>query len=73
MKIDTQIQSQYRIKEQIRNRIIERKETHINLQDKNKTETNVSNTTELKHQHYNISELDFKNSTRLRRNVEHSY
>ena len=51
MKIDTEIQSQYKIqnklKEHIKNRINERMEKHIkNFKNKNKIEINTSNTIE---------------------------
>ena len=51
MKIDTQIQSQYRIqnklKEHIKDRINERMEKHIkNIKNKNKIKINTSNTIE---------------------------
>ena len=53
MKVETQIQSQYKIqnklKEHIKNRINERMEKHIkNFQNKNKIKMNTSNTPERK-------------------------
>ena len=69
MKIDTQIQSQYKIhnklKEHIKNRINERMEKHIkNFKNKNKIKINTSNTT--KQENFNkVMKHVFDNQTKL--------
>ena len=70
MKIETKIQLEHRlnnqVKQQTKNRINERMETHIkNFKNKNKTMTNTSNTKE-QEEFTKLMDHEFNNNTNLK-------